>query len=225
MSLVTLLPHILLALGVGFFFANLWVGLELARWVRRRSTALLVWPAKKPPQYGLSLGIGVTLGLLVLVKAYLAWRQTGQLLLLLQLFPQFAFGGPAYLAWRQTAQLILWLLLFPPYAFGELMMFVYFGYMLPFSTRITRGLYGEGIWTDSAFMPYDEIGGITWREGRNATLVIISRSRALARRLEVPSQYLGEVRRLLRDKIGSHAIEIDAGPGLHLGSRDARDSV
>jgi hypothetical protein len=36
---------------------------------------------------------------------------------------------------------------------------------------------------------------------------------------------MGEVRRLLRDKISSHDIEMDEGPGIHLGARDARDSV
>jgi hypothetical protein len=56
-------------------------------------------------------------------------------------------------------------------------------------------------------------------------LLIISRVRAMARRLEVPTRVLAEVRRILRDQISSHAIEIDDGPGLHLGSRDARDSV
>ncbi len=199
MTLVTLLPQILLGLGVGFLIANVRLGVELARWMRRRSTALIIWPARKPPLYGLSLAIGVMLGLLVLLKAYLAWRQ--------------------------TRDLLPWLRLFPSYAFGELMMFVYFGYMLPLSTRIARGLYAEGIWTDTAFMPYDQIGGITWREGRTPTLVIISEAKARARRLEVPPPCLAEVRRLLRDKIKSRAIEIDGGPGLHLGARDARDSV
>ena len=50
------------------------------------------------------------------------------------------------------------------------MMFVYYGYLLPLSTRITRGLYADGVWTDSGFMPYAEIGGISWREGEPATL-------------------------------------------------------
>ena len=36
---------------------------------------------------------------------------------------------------------------------------------------------------------------------------------------------LGEVRKLLREKIGEHAIEFDGGPGLHLGERDTRESV
>ena len=199
MTLIELLPQILLVLGVGFLIASLRVGRELVRWGRRRSSALITWPAKKPPYYGLSLGIGMMLGLLILLKAYLALGQ--------------------------SHNLTQWFAVFGRSAFGELMMFVYFGYMLPLSTRITRGLYGEGIWTDTGFMPYDQIGGITWREGEPPTLVMISRVKAMARSLEVPTRALGEVRRVLRDKISSHAIPIDEGPGLHLGARDARDSV
>lgn len=188
MNLVTLLPQILLALGVGFLVANVLMGLELLRWWRRRSTALLVWAARKPPYYGMSLGIGVVLGLLVLFKALYQLRPPSQL-------------------------------------FGEVMMFVYYGYMLPLSTRITRGLYADGIWTDTSFVPYTEIGGITWREAEQCTLLVIPHAKTVARRLEVPSKFLGEVRRVLRDKISSHVIEMGDGPGLHLGARDARDSV
>ena len=199
MTLVALLPQILLVLGLGFLIANLRVGLELVRWGRRRSSALITWPARKPPFYGLSLAIGMMLGLLILLKAYLALRQ--------------------------SADLSQWFNVFGRNAFGELMMFVYFGYMMPLSTRITRGLYEEGIWTDTGFMPYAQIGGIKWREGEPPTLLMISRLKVLARSLEVPTRFLGEVRRVLRDKISSHAIEMDSGPGLHLGARDARDSV
>jgi len=198
MNVIALLPQILFVLGVGFLIANLRMAIELARWGRRRSTALLTWPAKKPPYYGLSLGIAVMLGLLILLKAYLHLRQ-GSTLAGLQ-----AFG------WS---------------AFGELMMFVYFGYMLPFSTRITRGFYADGIWTDTGFLRYDQIGGITWRADNQPVLVLIARLKTLARGLEVPNRYLGEVRRLLRDKISSRAIAIDEGPGLHLGARDVRDNI
>jgi hypothetical protein len=205
MTVIALLPQILLVLGVGFLIANARVGVELLRWLRRRKSALVTWPARKPPYYGLSLGIGVMLGLLILLKAYLAMKQ-------------LKVAG-------QPLPLGDWFLLFGRSAFGELMMFVYFGYMLPFSTRITRGLYAEGIWTDTGFMPYNQIGGISWREGENPTLIIISRLKTLARRLLVPGPALGEVRRHLRDKISAHAIPIDEGPGLHLGVRDARDVV
>jgi hypothetical protein len=199
MNLAPLLGQILLLFGAGFLIANLRMGAELLRWYRRRPGALLVWPAAKPPFYALSLGIGVMLGLLVLLKAYLALR-----------------GNPPLGEWFGR---------FASDAFGELMMFVYFGYMLPLSTRITRGLYADGLWTDTSFMPYDQVGGISWRGGEQPTLIVISRRKTLARRMEVPAGALGEVRRLLRDKISSHDIAIDEGPGIHLGARDVRDSV
>ena len=107
--------------------------------------------------------------------------------------------------------------------FGVTRMFLYYGYLLPLSTRIRRGLYQDGIWTDSGFMRYEEIGGLTWKAGD--TLVLASRQKALGRRLIVPGPHLGEVRHVLREKIGSHAIEFDAGPGLHLGRRDPRESA
>jgi len=107
--------------------------------------------------------------------------------------------------------------------FGVTMMFLYYGYLLPLSTRIRRGLYASGIWTDSGFMRYTEIGGLTWKG--DDTLVAASRQKTLARRLRVPGVHLGEVRTFLREKIGDHAIEFDAGPGLHLGTRDTRESV
>jgi hypothetical protein len=120
----------------------------------------------------------------------------------------------------------------PSSLFGIGMMFFYYGYLLPLSTRIRRGLYQHGVWTDTGFMRYTDIGGLTWKstfakavdEGED-TLVIASRHKTLARRLRVPGIHLGEVRHFLRDKIGEHAIEFDAGPGLHLGTRDTRESV
>jgi hypothetical protein len=108
--------------------------------------------------------------------------------------------------------------------FGEVMMFGYYGYLLPLSTRIKRGLYDDGVWTDSGFMAYGDIGGLSWKEGAG-TLVLASRLRASARTLSVPGTRLGEVRRLLREKIGERAIAFDGGPGLHLGTRDTRESV
>ena len=184
MSLVTLLSQILLALGVGFLVANVLMGIELLRWRRRRATALLVWPARKPPYYGMSLGIGVALGMLLLFKA-----------------------------WYQL------------HFFGELMMFVYYAYLSPMSLTIGRGFYEDGIWADAAFIPYNEVGGISWREGEHqVTLVLISRLRNLARRLNVPGDKYGAARRLLRDKIGEHAIHF-TGTGLDLGLHDERDEA
>ncbi len=112
-----------------------------------------------------------------------------------------------------------------PALFGELMMFIYYAVVVPLTARIARGLYVDGIWADSGFMPYDQIGGLRWQEGESTILVVASRLRTLARRLPVPGPRLGEVRRLLREKIAEHAIDIESGPGLHLGGHDARNDV
>jgi hypothetical protein len=109
--------------------------------------------------------------------------------------------------------------------FGEAMMFLYFAYLVPLRQRINRGFYADGIWADSTFIPYNEVGGISWREGEHdASLIVISRLKNLARRLVVPMEHYSEARRLLREKIGVHEIQF-AGTGLDLGARDERDDI
>ncbi len=113
----------------------------------------------------------------------------------------------------------------PRPAFGEGMMFLYYGCMVPLSRRIGRGFYADGIWADSSFIPYNEVGGISWREGEHeVTLVVISRLKNLARRLRVPGDKYGAARRILRDKIGDHEIHF-SGTGLDLGVHDERDQA
>jgi len=68
------LSSILLVLGLGFLVANLRLGAELVRYFRMRSTALLVWPGRRPPFYGLVLTLGVALGVLVFVKLVVQGR-------------------------------------------------------------------------------------------------------------------------------------------------------
>ena len=84
--------------------------------------------------------------------------------------------------------------------FGQAMMFLYYAYLFPMSRSIMRGFYEDGIWTESAFMPFGEIGGISWREGEHdVALIITSRVRNLARRLIVPANEYAGARRVLRD--------------------------
>jgi hypothetical protein len=112
----------------------------------------------------------------------------------------------------------------PFQVFGETMMLVYYGYAFPLSLRIGRGFYEDGIWSDGGFMPYSHIGGLTWREGDQITLVLMHRVRAFARRLVVPERHYGAARRLLRDKIAAHDIHF-TGKSLDLGLHDERDDV
>jgi hypothetical protein len=109
--------------------------------------------------------------------------------------------------------------------FGQAMMFLYYAYVFPLSRSIERGFYEEGIWADSAFIPYNEIGGISWREGEHeVALIITSRLRTLARRLIVPGNQYAAARRLLRDKIARHDIHF-SGTGLDLLDHDEREDV
>src|SRR5262245_65996206 len=102
------------------------------------------------------------------------------------------------------------------------MMLLYYCYLVPLTLRIRRGFYDDGIWTDGVFVPYHEIGGITWREEQeHATLIVISRLRNLARRLVVPLEHYAAARRLLRDRISKHDIHF-TGTGLDLGGTDQR---
>ena len=56
---------------------------------------------------------------------------------------------------------------------------------VPLSTRISKGFYREGIWSDTGFMPWEQISAVSWREENAITLVLISRLRKIARRLQV----------------------------------------
>jgi hypothetical protein len=181
------LPRILVVLGIGFLVANLRLLFQLVRFLRIRSSALLTWPGRTPPYYGMFLMVGALLGLVIVCKLAI-------------------------------------LRLHPINVFGESMMLVYYGYAQPLSLKIGRGFYEEGIWADGGFVPYSEIGGLTWREGEQLTLVLMYRMRSFARRLVVPEAVYGEARRLLRDKIATHDIHF-TGKTLDLGLHDERDDV
>lgn len=187
MSVEALLPRVLFFLGVGFLVANVRLFAQFARFLRIRSSAVLTWPAGRPPYAVFFAALGGALGLLIIVKVGI------------QRMP-------------------------PTDVFGESMMLLYYGYAAPLSWRIGRGFYRDGIWSESGFMKYSEISGLTWREGEQVTLVLISRVRRLARRLIVPSDLYGEARRLLRDRIATHDIHF-AGQTLDLGGHDEREDV
>jgi hypothetical protein len=140
---------------------------------------------------------------------------------------------PRYYGLQLALGVILGLLLFydmfvlrrpAPQLFGVGMMFLYYGYLMPLSGRIGRGFYADGIWSENGFVPYWKIGAVSWREGEEIALVIVSRLRNLARRLIVPGTHYAAARRLLRDKIAAHDIQL-MRTGLELGVHDERDDV
>ena len=140
---------------------------------------------------------------------------------------------PRYYGLQLALGVILGLLLFydmfvlrrpAPQLFGVGMMFIYYAYLMPLKVRIGRGFYADGIWSESGFVPYWKIGAVSWREGEEIALVIVSRLRSLARRLIVPGTHYAAARRLLRDKIAAHDIQL-MRTGLELGAHDVRDDI
>jgi hypothetical protein len=109
-------------------------------------------------------------------------------------------------------------------AFGVGMMFVYYAVVVPLGSRIERGFYRDGVWSDRRFVPYARIGALSWREEPHPSLLLASRNGRSAARLSVPGGQFGAVRRLLRDLIGRHVIRLDDA-GLHLGLKDERDDA
>jgi hypothetical protein len=62
------LPQLLFLLGVGFLVADLRLFLQFFRFRRLRASALLTWPGRRPPFYGLLLILGAILSLLIVYK-------------------------------------------------------------------------------------------------------------------------------------------------------------
>ena len=181
-----LAPRLLLLFGVGFLVANLKVARELVAYHRRKRSALLVWPRPKPRYYGMSLLIGVILGLLLAAEILLK--------------------RPVYSL------------------FGEAMMFIYYICLFPLATRIARGFYQDGVWSDTGFMHWSQISAVSWRDEGSVTLMLISHAKSIARRLEVPTAQYGEARRVLLDRVKAHDIHM-GGAGLDLGIREGGDSI
>jgi hypothetical protein len=111
----------------------------------------------------------------------------------------------------------------PAQLFALGMMLIYFLGATPLSGTINRGFYQEGIWSDNGFMPWSRIAGLSWKE-EPITLVLVSRARNVAKRLEVPGGLYGEARKVLREQLRSRDIAVEA-PGLNLGTRDQRDTI
>jgi hypothetical protein len=174
----------------------------------------------------LLLGLGFLVANARLVLEYLKFRRRRREALLIWISPKPPYYGMGLAVGVALGFLVFFkLVISHQQAFGEIMMFVYYAYLLPLSRRIRRGFYADGIWADSDFIPYNEVGGISWREGEHAvSLIVISRLRNLARRLAVPLEHYGAARRLLRDKIGEHEIHF-SGTGLDLGEHDERDEA
>lgn len=74
MPLDALSRFVLTLLGIAFLVANSRILAQFLRFLRLRQSAVLTWPGRRPPFYGLLLGLGVVLGALVVIKLGLQRR-------------------------------------------------------------------------------------------------------------------------------------------------------
>ena len=190
------------------------------------SETFLPWFAWGAPRLLFVLGVGFLVANVKVAIDLIRYRRRRQTALL-----TWRGQRPAYYRFNILLAVTLGLLLAaklvrqePDRAFGEAMMFMYYGCAFPLSTRIARGFYGDGIWSDSGFMRWAQISAVSWNEEGRITLILISHFRNIARRLVVPTHLYGQARRVLRDKVSEHALRI-GGAGLDLGSRDESDAV
>jgi len=191
------------------------------------SEVLVPWFAWMAPRLLLLFGLGFLVANITVAADLVRYRRRKRSALLI-----WAGSKPRYYGFSLALGVVLGLLIVvevslkrPSYSlFGEAMMFVYYAYLFPLSTRIARGFYQDGVWSESGFMSWSEISAVSWKDEGAVTLILISHRHNVARRLEVPGQQYGQARRLLRDRIKAHDIHI-GGAGLNLGSRDDTDTV
>jgi len=88
-------------------------------------------------------------------------------------------------------------------------LFAWDGLVVPLTLRIHRGLYQEGVWADTRFLPYGKIGRMAFVERPEIVLVLVPRSGSRALRLPVPASEYGAVRRVLEDKIRERAVNME----------------
>jgi hypothetical protein len=191
------------------------------------SEALIPWFAWLAPRLLLLFGLGFLVANIIVARDLVRYHRGKRSALLI-----WSVAKPRYYGFSLALGVILGLLLVlevsfkrPSYSlFGEAMMFIYYGYLFPLSTRIARGFYQDGVWSDSGFMPWSQISAVSWKDEDSVTLVLISHGQSMARRLEVPGPRYGQARRVLLDRIKAHDIHI-GGAGLNLGTRDEGDSI
>jgi len=191
------------------------------------SEGLIPWFAWMAPRLLLLFGIGFLVANIKVAAELVRYHRAKRSALLIWAGPK-----PRYYAFSLWLGVILGLLMVaeillkrPPYSlFGEGMMFVYYICLFPLASRIARGFYQDGVWSDSGFMPWAKISAVSWKDEGAVTLILISHDNNVARRLEVPGPQYGEARRVLRDRIKAHDIQI-GGAGLNLGTRDDGDTV
>lgn len=94
---------------------------------------------------------------------------------------------------------------------SQALMAAYFILMVPLCQSIRLGFYDQGVWADTGFLPYANIGRIAFRETPEIVLILLPRGRSGSFRLPVPPSEYGAVRKVLEEKIRARVVNVEAG--------------
>lgn len=95
---------------------------------------------------------------------------------------------------------------------AQALMALYYTVVFPLSFRIQRGFYEKGIWLERAFVPYDHVRRISWREKPEIVLVVMKETDLTGQsyaRLQVPGERFGEARRILASHIEDRTLSVE----------------
>jgi hypothetical protein len=112
---------------------------------------------------------------------------------------------------------------------SQALMAFYYTVVFPLSFRIRRGFYEKGIWFERAFVPYENVRRVSWREQPDIMLVALKETELTGQsyaRLTVPGERYGEARRILASHIEDQTLTIESSIlGLSEGEIPAQEQV
>ena len=88
------LSRLLVVLGFGFLVANLRLLFNFIRFLKMRSQALLTWPGRRPPFYGLLLTLGAVLSVLIVYKLAVLQQHPTQVFAESMMLVYYGYGIP-----------------------------------------------------------------------------------------------------------------------------------
>jgi hypothetical protein len=97
------------------------------------------------------------------------------------------------------------------HVYSQGVMALYFILMVPLSARINLGLYRDGVWADTGFLPYAQIERMAFFETPEIVLVMLARGGAGSFRLPVPPGEYGAVRKVLEEKKRARIVNLESG--------------
>jgi hypothetical protein len=89
------------------------------------------------------------------------------------------------------------------------LMSAYFLGLVPLAQRIRLGLYRDGVWAHSGFLPWPQVARIAFIEAPEIVLLLTARRRGAPFKLPVPAAEYGAVRKILGEMERAGLMRLD----------------